>query len=268
MFMETLSGKKSLSGNWYYKAGIVSKSPVIPWFSPNVFPSSLYNGMISPFIYFGIKGVIWYQGESNATDAYKYRILFPNMIQDWRNKWKLGDFPFLFVQLANFEAAAKEDWPVLRESQTKTLSLANTGMAVTIDIGLAKNIHPTDKQDVGYRLSLAARKIAYNENIEFAGPLYKEIKINGSKVIISFDHAETGFIINDKYGYLKGFEIAGADKKFFWAKASIQNNKVVVESDEVKSPAIVRYGWSNNPEDVNLYNQEGLPASPFRSGVW
>ncbi len=263
--------KISLAGEWSYQIGL-NKIPEILKGGPNLYPTLLYNGMINPLTPFTIKGAIWYQGESNALRAYQYRDLFPAMITDWRTHWNQGDFPFLFVQLANFKQAPKQprdsDWAELREAQTLALKLPNTGMAVTIDIGEAKNIHPLNKQDVGYRLAQNARKIAYGENIVHTGPLYKSMKVEGNKIRIRFSNTGSGLVIKDRYGYLQGFSIAGNDKKFVWAKAYIEGNDVVVVNDVVKKPVAVRYGWADNPDDVNLYNKEGFPASPFRTDDW
>jgi sialate O-acetylesterase len=240
---------------------------------PNSYPTLLYNGMIHPLVHYGIKGAIWYQGEGNAGRAFQYRRVFPDMIKDWRTLWNQGDFPFLFVQLANFMKAdslpAESNWAELREAQTMTLSLPNTGMASAIDVGEALDIHPKDKQTVGKRLALSALKIAYHQNIENLGPVYSEMKINGSKVDLTFSHVANGFKVKDKYSYVKGFTVAGNDHKFHWAKATVTGpNTIQVYSAEVDAPVAVRYGWANNPDDLNLYNSEGLPADPFRTDKW
>ena len=237
---------------------------------PNEYPTLLYNGMLNPIIPYGIRGAIWYQGESNAGRAQQYKRVFPAMIKDWRTKWNQGSFPFLFVQLANFEKPvaepAESDWAELREAQTQTLQLENTGMATTIDVGEAGTIHPLDKQTVGYRLSLAARKVAYGENLVYTGPTYKSMKIEGNKIMITFDQVGEGLKVIDKYGYIKGFTIAAKEGSFKWAKANVINsNTVVVTSDAIDNPADVRYGWAKNPDDLNLTNSEGLPANPFRT---
>lgn len=272
LFLETARGKHDLTGDWKYKVGEVRIAGGSS--NTNQTPMLLYNKMIHPILDFPIKGVIWYQGESNAggRDAYEYRKLFATMIQDWRARWKNSStFPFLFVQLANFMQAksqpSESDWAVLRESQSKTLNTTlNTAQAVIIDIGEADDIHPRNKQDVGYRLSLAARKLAYGEeDIVYSGPVYKSMEIEGNKIRLKFDHVGSGLMAKDKYGYLKGFAIAGADKKFVWAKALIEGDEVVVWSDEIPNPVAVRYAWADNPKDANLYNKEGLPASPFRT---
>ncbi len=242
-------------------------------------PTLLYNGMIGPLIPYAIKGTIWYQGENNAMNtatALEYGTLFPAMIKDWRAQWKQGDFPFLFVQLANFTARGA-DWPQLRESQLETLSLPNTGMAVIIDIGTAGNIHPPDKKDVGLRLSLAARHVAYGEKLVYTGPMYDSMKADGDKIRISFkdDSVGGGLVIGTapwtdpkdtpvSKTDLQGFSIAGADKKWVDAGAKIDGNTVVVSSSEVPNPVAVRYAWKDDPR-CNLYNKEGLPASPFRT---
>ncbi len=239
------------------------RGPDHPWR-----PSGLFNAMIAPLIPYAIEGSIWYQGESNAGRAYQYRKLFPAMIEDWRKAWGEGPFSFYFVQLANFTDVlpepAESDWAELREAQTMTLKLKNTGMAVIIDIGEAKDIHPKNKQDVGKRLALNALAKDYKKNVVFSGPMYKSMKIKGGKIEIGFTSAD-GLVA--KGGALKGFAIAGSDKKFVWANAEIKGNKVVVSSDQVAKPVAVRYAWANNPE-CNLYNGAGLPASPFRTDDW
>lgn len=244
---------------------------------PNDYPSLLFNGMINPLIPYGIKGALWYQGESNANRAYQYRKAFPLMINDWRARWKEGNFPFYFVQLASWDAGMwgdsagynfrKSAWVELREAQTKTLSLANTGMAVTIDIGDTKDIHPANKKDVGLRLAAIALSNTYGKGGEYSGPVYRSLNIDGNKAVVSFDHGD-GLWIKDNYGYLKGFEVAGADQKFHFAKAEVKDGKVIVWSDSVASPVAVRYGWADDMPEANLYNKAGFPAVPFRTGEW
>ncbi|HZE99420.1 MAG TPA: sialate O-acetylesterase [Planctomycetota bacterium] len=232
-------------------------------------PSCLYNGMIAPVIPYGIKGAIWYQGESNAGGAKQYQTLFPEMIRNWRKDWGQGDFPFGFVQLANFMARkdqpADSNWAELREAQTMTLSLPKTGMAVIIDIGDAKDIHPRNKQDVGKRLALWAQSQVYGKDLVYSSPLYDSMKIEDGKARISFKHTGTG--LEAKGDKLTGFSIAGEDKVFVWADAKIDGSTVVVSSEKVAKPAAVRYAWADNP-DCNLCNKEGLPASPFRTDDW
>ncbi|HOJ34826.1 MAG TPA: sialate O-acetylesterase [Candidatus Hydrogenedentes bacterium] len=266
----------SLAGEWLYHAGLDLKTvpplpqrPALIENNPNL-PSVLYNAMIAPLIPYGIRGAIWYQGESNANRAYQYRTLFPTLITDWRKQWGQGDFPFLFVQLANFQEVKPEPgddaWAELREAQTMTLSLPNTGMAVTIDIGEANDIHPQNKQDVGKRLALAARHVAYGEELDYSGPLYKSMQVEGSSIRLYFDHVDGG-LTTPNGEPLKGFAIAGEDKKFVWADAKIDGDTVVVSSPSVPNPVAVRYAWAINPV-CNLYNRAGLPASPFRTDSW
>jgi sialate O-acetylesterase len=224
-------------------------------------PSMLFNGMINPLLPYAIRGAIWYQGESNGGRAKEYRDLFPAMIADWRLLWNQGDFPFLFVQLAPYKGTG----PEIREAQFLTLQKStNTAMAVITDHGDADNIHPTEKEPVGQRLALAARALAYHEKVEYSGPLYSGSQVQGNKLTIMFTHIGGGLL--SKEGPLKGFTIAGADKKFLPAQAEITGETVTVSSPEVSTPVAVRYGWTNVP-DVNLFNKEGLPASPFRTDV-
>jgi len=235
--------------------------------------------MIAPLMPYAIRGAIWYQGESNVGRAYQYRKLFPAMIKNWRKDWGQGDFPFLFVQLANFKAVNPEpsesDWAELREAQIMTLSLQNTGMAVIIDIGEANNIHPKNKQDVGKRLALWALAKTYGKKFVYSGPLYKSMEVKGDKVILHFDHVGGGLVAGGGEP-LKGFAIAGAPVlsgesknggKFVWADAKIDGDTVVVSNDKIAEPVAVRYAWADNPV-CNLYNREGLPASLFRTDDW
>jgi sialate O-acetylesterase len=240
--------------------------PVVehPW-HPNLdswTPAWLYNGMVAPAINYPIKGVIWYQGETNSANerASMYQRIFPALIQDWRNQWQEGNFPFLFVQISAFTSNSTEDWAVVREAQRRTLALANTAMAVTIDIGNPTNVHPADKQDVGHRLALAARALVYGEQVEYSGPNFRQATIDGNRMQLWFDHTSDGLVA--KGGPLTGFEIAGADKKFVTATAQIDGKTVLVSSPQVSDPQYVRYGWANYPT-VNLFNGAGLPASPF-----
>jgi sialate O-acetylesterase len=239
--------------------------PTHPW-HPNPAswdPAYLYNGMIAPFIQFPIKGAIWYQGESNSGQnrAPMYAKVFPTLIDDWRTKWAQGDFPFLFVQISSFKSTGYEGWGVIRDAQRRTLSLANTGMAVTLDVGDPDNVHPPDKQTVGHRLALAARDLAYGEHIEDSGPLFQQAMPEGSSIRVRFDHAE-GLVA--KGGTLTGFEVAGEDHKFTAAVATVEGPTVVATASAVKTPVYVRYAWANAPE-ANLYNGAGLPASTFTS---
>jgi sialate O-acetylesterase len=222
-------------------------------------PSMLFNGMLHPVIPYAMRGVIWYQGESNAGRAREYRDLFPAMIADWRGLWGEGNFPFLYVQIAPYYGMS----PEIREAQFLTLSKApNTAMAVITDHGDANDIHPTEKEPVGQRLELAARALAYGDRIEYSGPLFSKVEFQGTNAVVSFTHTGMGLVA--KGGALRGFEIAGTDGGFVPASARIRGTNVVVSAPGVAAPAAVRYGWTNVP-DVNLFNAAGLPASPFRS---
>lgn len=233
-------------------------------------PANLYNGMILPILPYAIRGAIWYQGESNAGRAYQYRELFPLMINNWRKDWDQGDFPFYFVQLANFMAVKPEPtdsaWAELREAQTMTLSCPNTGQAVIIDVGDATDIHPKNKQDVGKRLALWALSKDYGRDLVYSGPMYKSMNKDGGKIVLSFEHVGGGLVAKGD-GPLKGFAVAGEDKKFVWADAKIDGDKVVVSCPDVADPVAVRYAWADNPI-CNLYNKEDLPACPFRTDEW
>lgn len=262
----------SLDGDWQYKEGFNLKDvPAMPVSKegPNR-PMVLYNAMIHPFIQFAIRGAIWYQGESNVGRAYQYRELFPLMISDWREKWGRGDFPFYFVQLANFmkvnDQPEATGWAALREAQLQTLSTPNTGMAVSIDIGDGEDIHPKNKQDVGGRLALIALANTYGQKVPFSGPLFKASQVKGNEMVLSFTHADGGLRSSDGKP-LTGFAVAGEDQKFHWADAKIQGNEVVISSERVAKPVAVRYAWANNPV-CNLANEAGLPASPFRTDSW
>jgi sialate O-acetylesterase len=270
-FLAIGNEKKDISGDWKFR---ISKAEVgAVNVGPNSYPTLLYNAMINPILPYGIKGAIWYQGESNAGRAKQYQRVFPALINDWRDHWQQGDFPFLFVSLANYmeppEQPGESSWAELREAQTMTLSLPNTGMALAIDIGEADDIHPKNKQDVGKRLARDAFKIAYSMDVVNSGPMYDSVEFKDGKAFVKFSEIGSGLKIKDKYGYIKGFSIAGPNKKFHWAKAELINeNTVAVYSDEVPNPVAVRYGWADNPDDVNLYNKEELPANPFRTDDW
>jgi len=256
-----------LKGDWQYRLGAamepLASQTFIRWK-----PLGLYNAMLAPLLNYRITGVVWYQGESNAAKPIDYRQLLPALVRDWRENWKQGNFPFLIVQLPNFMETKSEpsesDWALLREAQCKALSLPNTGMAVTIDIGEWNDIHPLDKKDVGDRLALAAQKVAYgDDHVVYSGPLYQSMKTDGNKIVLTFSNIGGGLIA--KGTGLKCFAIAGPDKKFVWADAKIEGDNVVVSSGKVLNPVAVRYAWSDNPDGANLYNKEGLPASPFRT---
>ncbi len=274
LYLESKSGKKiSLTGEWLCKPGfdeikILGPKPESP--IDHNRPTVLFNGMINPIIPYAMRGVIWYQGEGNSGAAYQYRTLFPTMIKDWRARWQEGDFPFIFVQLANFKEKQTEpqddDWAELREAQLMTLSLPNTGMAVIIDIGEANDIHPKNKQEVGRRLALNALNLVYNKDVVYSGPIYKSMKVEGNKIRLYFDHVDGGLTFKDGKK-LQGFAIAGKDKKFVWGKAVIDGEAIVVSAKGIKNPVAVRYAWAANPIG-NLYNKAGLPASPFRTDTW
>ncbi len=260
-----------LQGKWQYKLGCKMEA-----LKPETFirwkPGGLYNGMLAPLTRFPIKGVIWYQGESNTANPAAYGALFSNLITSWRKQWRIGNFPFLYVQLANYmeasETPTESNWALLREMQRKTLQLPHTGMAVTIDIGEANDIHPLNKKDVGQRLALAAEKVAYgNKNIVFSGPTLTSTKIKKHKIVLTFENIGTGIMLKNG-NEVKELAIAGEDKKFVWARSKIKGNQIIVWSDEITKPLAVRYAWSDNPAKANLYNQKGLPASPFRTDDW
>lgn len=269
--METAAGEISLAGEW--KARVDVNGSVITT-NPNSMPALLYNAMVHPLLPVAVKGVIWYQGETNAWRAKQYEESFPLLISDWRNKFNQPALPFYYVQLASFNASNQNGtegsaWAELRDAQFKTLSVPHTGMAVTADIGNPKDIHPRNKKDVGGRLALQALKNTYGKNIIASGPLYKSMQVEAGRAVIQFESVGGGLLVkNNKYGYLDGFMIAGADKKFCWAKAWIQNNSVVVWSESVPSPVAVRYGWTDDNSECNLFNKEGLPAAPFRTDNW
>ena len=271
LYLQVGEEKISLVGVWKYKASDIKVNAGL---QPNRYASSLYNGMIHPLIPFAFQGAIWYQGESNASRAHQYQTLFPLMIRDWRNRWGQGEFPFLFVQLANFRQAkdmpGDSDWAELREAQDMTLDLPATGMASAIDIGEAGDIHPRNKQDVGLRLALNALHMTYGkEDLVSSGPRYKGMEVQGNKVAISFSDVGQGLEVRDRYGYIRGFSIAGPDKKFHWARATLTGkNTILVHSPDVQKPQAVRYGWADNPDDLNLYNSANLPANPFRTDSW
>jgi len=241
--------------------------------SPNSYPSLLYNAMVNPLVPYAIQGVLWYQGEANVWRAQQYKKAFPLMINDWRNKFNQGDFPFYFVQLSTFDefkgnSKVGSRWAELREAQSETLKLKNTGMAVTTDIGNAKDIHPTNKQDVGLRLAAIALNNVYGKKQIYSGPTFKSQEIKGNQIILTFDNIGSGLSTPDNSQNVKGFEIAGADKVFHSAKAIIKDNKIIVSSENVPNPIAVHYGWADDDTEINLFNKEKFPASPFRTDNW
>jgi len=259
-----------LKGTWQHKVGEV----FVPvqgnfggGFSAQNQPTALYNAMVAPSINFSIKGFLWYQGETNSGKADEYVKLQPAQILDWRKKWNQGELPFLYVQLPNFMDAnylpSESQWAALRDAQLKSLSVPNTAMVVGIDLGEWNDIHPDNKKSVGERLALAAQKLVYQENITASGPLFKSATIEGNKIILSFTNVGSGLSANDDED-LREFAVAGADKKFVWANATIVGDKIEVSNTKITTPMYVRYAWADNP-DVNFYNKEGLPASPFKT---
>ena len=274
--LEVDGQKYPLAGDWAYKPAILKTQTGLKVWGigiPNNFASLLYNGMIHPLVGYGIKGAIWYQGEGNAGEAFKYRNLFPNLIKDWRKQWGY-DFSFFWAQLSSLHnepiEPGDDSWAELREAQNMTLNLPNTGQAVTTDIGDVYDIHPKNKKMVGYRLAQNALKVTYGKNILGSGPVYEKMKIEGNKIVLNFSNTGIGLSTREKnkYGYVYGFSIAGEDKKFVWAKAYIDGNNVVVFSDKVTNPVAVRYGWAMNPTEINIVNSDGLLASPFRTDKW
>jgi sialate O-acetylesterase len=265
-----------LRGEWLYQVGQVFRPLAFgaagaPPFSMQNEPTGLFNTMAAPAVNYGIKGFLWYQGETNSSRPDEYQYLLPALISDWRKKWMEGDIPFLYVQLPNFMEVqylpSESQWAELRYGQLRSLSVSNTAMAVTIDVGEWNDIHPLEKKIVGERLALAARKLAYGDNkVVWSGPIFKSAKIAGSDIIVEFDFTGAGLIVKGG-GALSQFAVAGADKKYFWADARIENNHVVVKCTEIAFPVYIRYAWADNPEGANLYNAEGLPASPFQASL-
>ncbi len=260
-----------IKGDWQYKVGDVflPQQNVATGIALDYQPTALYNAMIAPLTNYNIKGVLWYQGEGNTGRPSEYQERLTAMINDWRNKWQQGDLPFLYVQLPNFGdmqyLPSESAWARLRDEQLKTLSVPNTSMAVTIDLGEWNELHPDRKKEIGERLALAAMKISYGEkNIVYSGPIYQSSKIEGNKIVVSFSNIGSGLITNDGEE-LSEFAIAGADKKFVWAKAKIEGDHVIVWNENVSDPMYVRYAWADCPVNPNLYNKEGLPASPFET---
>ena len=273
LFVESGGNNRSLVGAWKFAVG---------YFTVNLedhkreLPTLLYNHMVYPLLRFPVKGVLWYQGESNADypeDALAYRELFADLIRDWRRGWEEETLPFLWVQLASFMPPPTEPtdstWATLRESQTDALRLPHTAQAITLDVGEALDVHPTNKQAVGHRLALAARAVAYGQEVVYSGPTYKSQAIEENRLVINFNHVGSGLVAKDAGSdQVRGFAIAGSDGDYVWANASIEGDRVVVWHPSVADPVSVRYAWADNPESANLYNREGLPAAPFRTDSW
>ena len=263
-----------LKGKWVCKKGLTIDPDTVPKprivnKSPYGYPTAIYNAMIHPLLNVNFAGAIWYQGESNAGRAQEYKAIFPAMIKCWRRVFNEGDFPFYFVQLANFTKEASkpvnDEWAELRESQEAALKLPNTGMAVAIDIGEADNIHPANKMEVGRRLALQALKKTYHQNVVAQSPSFKSMEIKGDSIIINIETYGDSLICTNKYGYVNGFAVAAKGQKFHWAKARLRGNQIIVHSDKVKKPVDVRYAWSENPGKLNIYNTNHLPLRPFRT---
>ncbi|OKS87317.1 hypothetical protein RG47T_2777 [Mucilaginibacter polytrichastri] len=260
-----------LRGDWQYQVGEVFETQ---WgagsannFSAQNEPAGLYNTMVAPVINYAVKGFVWYQGESNTAKPQAYQYLLPALISDWRSKWNNVKLPFIYAQLPNFMevqySPSESQWAEMRESQLKALAVPNTAMSVNIDAGEWNDIHPLDKKDVGERLALGAEKLAYHdETVVLSGPIYQSAKIEGNKITLTFNNIGSGLAAKDG-GELQYFAIAGKNKKYVWAKARIEGNTVVVWNDDITEPLYVRYAWADNPEGANLYNKDGLPASPF-----
>jgi sialate O-acetylesterase len=255
-----------------FQAKVASLAPpTTPEKDPQNAVTVLYNGLIAPLLPYALKGIIWYQGESNVGRAAQYRTLFPALIRDWRARWG-AELPFLFVQLANYTKALQEPaesaWAELREAQAQALALPRTGMAVAIDIGEGADIHPGNKQDVGHRLALVARRVAYgDQQVVAAGPTFQSMQVSGGQVRIKFANTDPGLLLKTGNTTLSGFALAGADHKFHWAAATLAGSEVVLTCAAVPVPVAVRYDWADNPLG-NLYNREGLPAAPFRTDAW
>jgi sialate O-acetylesterase len=269
LFVASDNDRVDISENWKLMPSFSEKHEYTH--SANNVGTTIYNGMIAPLVPFAIRGCLWYQGESNAGRALQYRQTFPLMINDWRKRWA-DEFSFYWVQLSSYgpyqDSNKGSGWAELREAQTMTLSLPKTGQAVTVDVGNPADIHPTNKQDVAHRLAATALKQDYGMDVMPTGPIFESITYKKGKAIISFKNVGKGLMVKDKFGYLKGFEIAGDDKVFAYAKANIVDGKVEVEYPKKKKPAAVRYAWADAPDDVNLYNSEGFPACPFRTDDW
>ena len=266
--LELGNKKIDLKGEWKYRVGAEVEKPLPEETFFEWKPVGLYNALINPLTNYAIKGVIWYQGESNVGQDEEYRDLFPALIKDWRQKWNQGKFPFLFVQLPNYGLTGNENpkssWARMREAQCQALSVPHTAMVVAIDLGEWNDLHPVYKKEIGERLALAARSLAYGEDVVYSGPLYNSKYIQGKKVVISFEHVDGGLTVRGSQN-LCGFEVAGPDGEFLVADAEIKGEKVIVWHEDINHPVRVRYAWADNPEQANLYNKAGFPAAPFRT---
>lgn len=273
-YLEAAGHRVDLKGYWHYRVGTVYR-PLHGPFRRGIFaqdqPAALYNGMIAPFTNYAIRGILWYQGESNAGHPQPYRRLLTNLIHDWRQHWGLGDVPFLIAQLPNYQAVdylpAESNWALIREAQLQTAeSVPDTGLAIDIDLGEWNDIHPAKKKEVGERLALQALKLSYGErNLVASGPIFRSQQIEGGRIVLTFDDVGSG-LVSTNGEKLAHFAVAGADKRFKWADAVIQGrDQVVVWNQSIPEPKYVRYAWADNPDFANLGNKEGLPASPFRT---
>ncbi len=266
-WLKTAQNKISLAERWRIMPSFAD--PLYFVHSSNNLGTAIFNAMIHPLLRFPIKGTIWYQGETNAGRAHEYRQAFPLLIQDWRRLWGT-DLPFLFVQLANYQAEngnsnLGSEWAELREAQTLALQLPKTGMAVALDIGDSKDIHPKNTHDVGKRLAREAMRAAYGEVLPPGSPTQPQVQFLENRIVVAFP---TECVVRDKYGYVHGFEVAGEDRVFHYAKAEVSGSAVVVQSAAVPRPVAVRYAWADDPNDVNLFTEEGFPVAPFRSDDW
>ncbi len=258
-----------LAGEWKYKIG----GEMPPLASQTFFqykPVGLYNGMIAPLTNYMVKGFVWYQGEANTSSPKEYDRLLSTLINDWRSKWDKAELPFIYAQLPNFMEVkshpSESNWAMLRESQLKVLKNPHTAMAVTVDLGEWNDIHPLNKKDVGHRLALSAMKVAYRDKaIIGSAPIYRDMVVRGNKIVLSFSDMSNGFAMGEQ---LCGFAIAGEDRKFIWAQARFEGDKIIVSNDNIQNPVAVRYAWADNPQGANLKNKEGLPVSPFRTDDW
>ncbi|MGO4920989.1 sialate O-acetylesterase [Maribacter spongiicola] len=259
-----------LKGTWQYKVGEVFETKAIPPFDRPINaqnqPTALYNAMIAPCTQLSFKGLLWYQGESNTGEPEKYGTLQEALIKDWRNQFQQQNIPFIYAQLPNFMGVnyspEESKWAEIRAAQLQGLHQPNTAMTVNIDLGEWNDIHPDNKKDVGERMAIAATKLAYGEDVVYSGPQYQSFSVEENMMILSFSHLGTGLITKDQLAP-QNFAIAGADKKWVWAEAKIEGNKVVIWNENIPNPKYARYAWADNPDNPNLYNKEGLPASPF-----